>query len=57
MIQGDEDLWGLTNFNDPGGWPMSDNDIFQVGLDPEETMIHVAFILLAVILLQAVTLQ
>ena len=34
---------------------MSDNDIFQVGLDPEETMIHVSFILLAVILLQAVT--
>ena len=21
---------GLVNFQDPGGWPMYDNDIFQV---------------------------
>ena len=25
---------GLTNFQDPGGWPMSDNVIFQGGSDP-----------------------
>ena len=25
---------GLANFQDPGGWPMSDNDIFQGGSDP-----------------------
>ena len=40
--QGDEDLWGLANFQDPEGWPMSDNDIFQLRgftvQTPENTM-------------------
>ena len=33
-IQGDEDLWELANFQDPGGWHMSNNDIFQGRPDP-----------------------
>ena len=29
---------GLVNFQDPGGWPMSDNDIFLGVQNPEDTM-------------------
>ena len=29
---------GLANFQDPGEWPMSDNDIFQGVQAPEDTM-------------------
>ena len=42
-IQGDEDLWGLgvgKLFSGSRGWPMSDNDIFQMVSDPRG---HYAF--------------
>ena len=31
----------LRNFQDPGGWPMSDNDIFQGVQTPDDTMVPV----------------
>ena len=36
---------GLVNFQDPGGWPMSDNDIFQGVQNPEDTMSLILVIL------------
>ena len=30
---------GLANFKDPGGWPMSDNEIFQGGFRPPITLL------------------
>ena len=33
---GNEDLWGVGKFSgSKGGWPMSDNDIFQGVSDPQ----------------------
>ena len=29
---------GLANFQDPGGWPLSDNDIFRGVQTPDDTM-------------------